>query len=96
MCTLRHSSQPAGCRPRREHALLARVCAAPPAARAEPCQARFAGRRKIEAAREIAGTISQSANRIFLSADSLLLNLVRVAGNSEEDVGNRGAAHMGE
>ncbi|GAB4816805.1 hypothetical protein N2152v2_003851 [Parachlorella kessleri] len=31
--------------------------------------------RKIEAAREIAGTISGSANRVFLSADSLLLNL---------------------
>lgn len=31
--------------------------------------------RKIEAAREIAGTISQSANRVFLSAESLLLNL---------------------
>lgn len=35
--------------------------------------------RKIEAAREIAGTISQSANRVFLSAESLLLNLVRSA-----------------
>lgn len=31
--------------------------------------------RKIEAAREIAGTIAASANRVFLSADSLLLNL---------------------
>lgn len=31
--------------------------------------------RKIEAAREIASTISNSANRVFLSADSLLLNL---------------------
>ena len=31
--------------------------------------------RKIEAAREIAGTVSASANRVFLSADSLLLNL---------------------
>lgn len=31
--------------------------------------------RKIEAAREIAGTIAQSANRVFLNAESLLLNL---------------------
>lgn len=31
--------------------------------------------RKIEASREIANTISTSQNRVFLSADSLLLNL---------------------
>lgn len=31
--------------------------------------------RKIEAAREVANTISHSANRVFLNADSLLLNL---------------------
>lgn len=31
--------------------------------------------RKIEAAREIAATVSASANRVYLSADSLLLNL---------------------
>eukprot|EP01025_Chloroclados_australasicus_P055302 TRINITY_DN6660_c0_g2_i1.p1 TRINITY_DN6660_c0_g2~~TRINITY_DN6660_c0_g2_i1.p1 ORF type:complete len:285 (-),score=23.42 TRINITY_DN6660_c0_g2_i1:663-1517(-) len=31
--------------------------------------------RKIEAAREIADTISKASNRVFLSADSLLLNL---------------------
>ena len=31
--------------------------------------------RKIEAAREIAGTISASPNRVLLSTDSLLLNL---------------------
>lgn len=31
--------------------------------------------RKIEAAREIASTISSSANRVFLNSDSLLLNL---------------------
>jgi prohibitin 2 len=31
--------------------------------------------RRIEAAREIAGTVAASANRVFLSADSLLLNL---------------------
>eukprot|EP00899_Mesostigma_viride_P009988 jgi/Mesvir1/18991/Mv18952-RA.1 len=31
--------------------------------------------RKIEAARDIANTISNSSNRVFLSADSLLLNL---------------------
>jgi prohibitin 2 len=31
--------------------------------------------RKIEAARDIASTIAQSANRVFLNADSLLLNL---------------------
>lgn len=33
--------------------------------------------RRIEAAREIAGTISNSANRVVLNADSLMLNLVR-------------------
>lgn len=32
--------------------------------------------RKIEAAREIAATVAASANRVMLSADSLLLNLV--------------------
>jgi prohibitin 2 len=31
--------------------------------------------RKIEAAREIAGTVASSSNRVFLDADSLLLNL---------------------
>uniref|UniRef100_A0A383VLS8 Prohibitin n=1 Tax=Tetradesmus obliquus TaxID=3088 RepID=A0A383VLS8_TETOB len=31
--------------------------------------------RKIEAAREVASTIAHSANRVFLNADSLLLNL---------------------
>jgi len=31
--------------------------------------------RKIEAAREIAGTVASSANRVFLDSDSLLLNL---------------------
>jgi prohibitin 2 len=31
--------------------------------------------RKIEAAREVANTIAHSANRVFLNADSLLLNL---------------------
>ncbi|KAL0053108.1 hypothetical protein WJX82_000974 [Trebouxia sp. C0006] len=31
--------------------------------------------RKIEAARDIAGTISGAANKVFLSSDSLLLNL---------------------
>ncbi|KAI3941983.1 hypothetical protein MKW92_010808 [Papaver armeniacum] len=31
--------------------------------------------RKIEAAREIASTIAQSANKVFLSSDDLLLNL---------------------
>lgn len=39
--------------------------------------------RKIEAAREIANTVSQSNNRIFLNSDSLLLNL---ADSSTEDV----------
>ncbi len=36
----------------------------------------FIALRKIEAAREIASTISQSANRVYLPADSLFLNLV--------------------
>jgi hypothetical protein len=29
----------------------------------------------VQAAREIAGTIAASSNRVFLNADSLLLNL---------------------
>jgi hypothetical protein len=29
----------------------------------------------VQAARDIAGTIANSANRVFLNADSLLLNL---------------------
>ncbi len=33
--------------------------------------------RKVEAAREIAHTVSGSANKVYLNADSLLLNLVR-------------------
>ena len=32
-----------------------------------------------QAAREIAGTIASSANRVFLNADSLMLNLGDVA-----------------
>lgn len=35
--------------------------------------------RKIEAARDIAGTIAAANNRVFLNADSLLLNLVSPA-----------------
>ena len=35
--------------------------------------------RKIEAARDIAGTISGAANKVFLSSDSLLLNLVSLS-----------------
>ena len=31
----------------------------------------------LQAAREIAGTVSSSNNRVFLNSDSLLLNLVR-------------------
>ena len=31
----------------------------------------------LQAAREIAGTIANSNNRVFLNSDSLLLNLVR-------------------
>ena len=31
--------------------------------------------RRIEAAREVAGTIATSNNRVFLTSDSLLLNL---------------------
>ena len=36
--------------------------------------------RKLEAAREIAGTLSKSSNRVFLSSDSLLLNTQDRAG----------------
>jgi hypothetical protein len=36
----------------------------------------FATTLQIEAAREIASTVSQSANRVYLPAESLLLNLV--------------------
>lgn len=39
--------------------------------------------RKIEAAREIAGTVAASANRVYLSSESLLLNM------SELDVSNK-------
>ncbi|KAL6779038.1 POC17 [Auxenochlorella protothecoides x Auxenochlorella symbiontica] len=39
--------------------------------------------RKIEAAREIAGTVASSANRVYLSSESLLLNM------SELDVSNK-------
>lgn len=43
--------------------------------------------RKIEASREIANTISTSQNRVFLSADSLLLNLQDLG---VEDIGLSG------
>jgi prohibitin 2 len=36
--------------------------------------------RRIEAAREIAGTVGSSANRVFLSSDALMLNLGDEAG----------------
>lgn len=39
----------------------------------------FLSLRRIEAAREIAGTVSASANRVYLNADSLLLNLDAVS-----------------
>lgn len=35
----------------------------------------FLSLRRIEAAREIAGTVSNSTNRVFLNADSLMLNM---------------------
>lgn len=38
----------------------------------------FLGLRKIEAARDIANTIGGSTNRVFLNADSLLLNLADI------------------
>ena len=37
--------------------------------------------RKIEAAREIASTVAASANRVFLTSDSLLLNLAEYEGS---------------
>lgn len=40
--------------------------------------------RKIEAARDIASTISSSANRVFLNSDSLLLNLSDVEAPSKK------------
>jgi prohibitin 2 len=36
----------------------------------------FVQLRKIDAAKDIANTLSKSANTVYLSADSLLLNLV--------------------
>jgi prohibitin 2 len=39
----------------------------------------FLSLRRIEAAREIAATVASSANRVFLNADSLLLNLDAVS-----------------
>ena len=41
--------------------------------------------RKIEAARDIAGTISGAANKVFLSSDSLLLNLVSLVSMPNPD-----------
>jgi hypothetical protein len=45
--------------------------------------------RKIEAARDIAGTISGAANKVFLSSDSLLLNLVSLVSLPNPDSSNR-------
>ncbi len=44
--------------------------------------------RKIEAARDIAGTISGAANKVFLSSDSLLLNLVSLVSMPNPDSSN--------
>ncbi|ERN06538.1 hypothetical protein AMTRI_Chr10g1100 [Amborella trichopoda] len=49
--------------------------------------AAFITLRKIEAAREIAHTISNSANRVFLSSDDLLLNLQEM--NLESPTGSK-------
>ena len=46
--------------------------------------------RKIEAARDIAGTISSAANKVFLSSDSLLLNLVSLLILALHEAGNIG------
>ena len=43
--------------------------------------------RKIEAAREIAQTISNSANKVFLNSDDLLLNLQEM--NLESAIGKK-------
>lgn len=40
----------------------------------------FVQLRRIDAAKEIATTVSKSANTVFLSADNLLLNLLDGAG----------------
>ena len=40
--------------------------------------------RRIEAARDIAGTVGQGANRVFLSSDSLMLNLGDGAGDGKK------------
>jgi len=45
--------------------------------------------RRLEAAREIAGTLSKSTNRLFLDANSLLLNVNDAQGM---DLGSRPAA----
>ena len=45
--------------------------------------------RKIEAARDIAGTISGAANKVFLSSDSLLLNLVSLFSLPSPDSSHR-------
>ncbi|KIZ07838.1 Prohibitin-2 [Monoraphidium neglectum] len=41
----------------------------------------FIALRKIEAARDIAGTIASSANRVFLNAESLMLNIADIQTN---------------
>lgn len=48
--------------------------------------------RKIEAAREIANTISNSSNRVFLNSDSLLLNLAEAEVHSPAEAANPKAA----
>ena len=40
----------------------------------------FLDLRRIEAAREVAHTISKSSNRVFLNSDALLLNVNKVGG----------------
>lgn len=43
----------------------------------------FLDLRKIETAREIAGVVANSANRVFVDADALLLNGIHVTDYSE-------------
>ena len=49
----------------------------------------FVELRRLDAAKEIATTVSRSANKVYLNADSLLLNLLDSTGVSEGSSGTK-------
>jgi len=54
----------------------------------------FAELRRIETARRIAQVVARSPNRVYLSSDSLLVNLMSDFGSTKFDVSKQGSANV--